>query len=197
MKRFLLDVIAPLRQTDAERADRPMHWLLAAAIVLPVAVFAHRRGDLLSPAHRRKRTTACSATSRTVYEHALKVLETIELSSRYLDEMLDDVTDEQIRANEAGFNRRLHALTDTLPQFADIWIIDADGHPVVSGTVFPIPRQMDLSDRDYFRAHKNNEVTGLYRRRCGHLARHQRSAASRASSRSAASASGRTAALPA
>ena len=28
--------------------------------------------------------------------------------------------------------------------------------------MFPIPRQLDLSDRDYFRAHKNNEVDGLY-----------------------------------
>ena len=39
MKHFLLDVIAPLRPTDAERADRPMHWLLAATIILPIAVF--------------------------------------------------------------------------------------------------------------------------------------------------------------
>src|SRR4029079_18474421 len=30
------------------------------------------------------------------------------------------------------------------------------------GTVFPIPRQLDLSDRDYFRAQKNNEAQGLY-----------------------------------
>jgi two-component system NtrC family sensor kinase len=80
MKQFLLDVIAPLRRTDAERADRPMHWLLAAVIVLPVAVF----------------------------------------------------------------------------------VAGADGHPLASGTVFPIPRQLDLSDRDYFRAHKNNEADGLY-----------------------------------
>ncbi len=90
------------------------------------------------------------------------MLETIELSSRYLDEVLENVTDDQIRDNEADFNRRIKALTDTLPQFADIWIVDADGHPLVSGTVFPIPRQLDLSDRDYFRAHKNDEVTGLY-----------------------------------
>ena len=161
MKQFLLDVVAPLRRTDAERADRPMHWLLAAVIVLPIAVLV--AGAAIS--YRQNVAEANDRLQRnlgTVYEHALKVIETIELSSRYLDQVLEDVTDEQIRANEADFNRRLKTLTDTLPQFADIWIVDAAGHPLASGTVFPIPRQLDLSDRDYFRAHRNDEVSGLY-----------------------------------
>ena len=98
----------------------------------------------------------------TVYEHALKVLETVELASRYLDEMLNDAADPDIRANEDAFHRRLKSITDILPQFADIWIVDANGRPVVSGTVFPIPRELNLSDRDYFRAQTNNEALGLY-----------------------------------
>ena len=161
MKQFLLDVIAPLRRTDAERADRPMHWLLAAVIVLPVAVFV--TGAAIS--YRQHAAEAQDRLQRnlgTVYEHAVKVLETIELASRYLDEVLENVTDDQIRSNEADFNRRIKTLTDTLPQFADIWIVDAGGHPLASGTVFPIPRQLDLSDRIYFRVHKNDEVSGLY-----------------------------------
>ena len=39
MKRFLLDVVAPLRRSDPDRAERPLHWLLAAAIVLPATLF--------------------------------------------------------------------------------------------------------------------------------------------------------------
>jgi len=161
MKQFLLDVVAPLRRKGAERADRPMHWLLAGVIVLPIAVFAI--GAVIS--YRQHFTEAQDRLQRnlgTVYEHAQKVLETIELSSLYLDEVLENVTDDQIRNNEADFNRRIKTLTDTLPQFADIWIVGADGHPLVSGTVFPIPRQLDLSDRDYFSAHRDNKVTGLY-----------------------------------
>ncbi|MEA2930285.1 MAG: hypothetical protein QOG38_2713, partial [Hyphomicrobiales bacterium] len=52
--------------------------------------------------------------------------------------------------------------TETMPQLADIWVIGADGHPLVSGTVYPMPRELDLSDRDYFRVHKNNEIQGVY-----------------------------------
>ncbi len=161
MKQFLLDVVAPLRRKGAERADRPMHWLLAGVILLPIAVFAI--GAVIS--YRQHFTEAQDRLQRnlgTVYEHAQKVLETIELSSLYLDEVLENVTDDQIRNNEADFNRRIKTLTDTLPQFADIWIVGADGHPLVSGTVFPIPRQLDLSDRDYFSALRDNKATGLY-----------------------------------
>ena len=160
MKQFLLDVIAPLRQTDAERADRPMHWLLAATIVLPLAVFV--AGAAIS--HRQHEGEAHDRLQRnlsTIYEHGLKVFETIDLTARYLDELLDDVTDDDMRRNEADYHRRLKALTDRLPQFADIWIIDAAGHPLVAGTVFPIP-QMDLSDREYFRVQKSGESEGLY-----------------------------------
>ena len=160
MKQFLLDVIARLRQTDAERADRPMRWLLAATIVLPLAVFA--TGATIS--YRQHEVEAQDRLQRnlsTIYEHGLKVLETVELTSHYLDELLDDVSDDQLRRDEAGYHRRLKALTDTLPQFADIWIIDAAGHPLVAGTVFPLP-QMDVSDRDYFRVQRNGAVNGLY-----------------------------------
>ena len=161
MKQFLLDVVAPLRREDAERADRPLHWLLAAVIVLPVAVFV-AGGAISYREHFSEAQDRLQRNLGTVYEHAVKVLETIELASRYLDEVFENVTDEQIRGNEAGFNRRIKTLTDTLPQFADIWIVDANGRPLVSGTVFPIPRQMDLSDRDYFAAHRDNQVGGFY-----------------------------------
>ena len=161
MKRFLLDVLTPLSRTDAQRAERPVHWLLAASIVLPVAVFA--AGAAISyHQHQAAARDRLQRNLATVYEHALKVFETIDVSARYVDELLLSVSDEQIRAAEGEYNMRLRTLTDMLPQLADVWVIDADGHPVVSGTVFPIPRQLDLSDRRYFRAHKNDEVEGLF-----------------------------------
>jgi two-component system NtrC family sensor kinase len=161
MKRFLQDIFVPTGAGRHGRAEWSLHWLLAASIVLPIAIFA--TGSAIS--YRQYEQDARDRLQRnlnTVHEHAVKVLETVELSSRYLDEFLQSTTDEEIRANEAGFNRRLKTLTDTLPQFADIWIVDANGRPLVSGTVFPIPRQLDLSDRDYFRAHTTNGSADLY-----------------------------------
>jgi two-component system NtrC family sensor kinase len=161
MKRFLRDVLTPGAAGDYGRAEWTLHWLLAAAIILPLLIFA----VAATISYRQHQVEAQDRLQRnlgTVYEHALKVMETVELATRYLDEMLNDAADPDIRANEETYHRRLKSLTDILPQFADIWIIDAEGRPVVSGTVFPIPRQLDLSDRDYFRAQKNNEAQGLY-----------------------------------
>ena len=161
MKRFLRDILTPTSAGEYGRSEWTLHWLLAATIVLPLIIF----GAAATISYRQNQIDAQDRLQRnlgTVYEHALKVLETVELASRYLDEMLNDAADPDIRANEDAFHRRLKSITDILPQFADIWIVDANGRPVVSGTVFPIPRELNLSDRDYFRAQTNNEALGLY-----------------------------------
>src|SRR3954447_21173576 len=161
MRRFVRDVFTPASGGEYGRAEWALHWLLAAALVLPLAVFAI--GSAVS--YRQHQAEARDRLQRdlgTAYEHALKVFETFEISARYIDELFQYVSDEQIRAFEGEYNAQLRTLTDTLPQLADIWIIDRDGRPLVSGTVYPIPKQLNLSDRAYFRVHKNNEVAGLY-----------------------------------
>jgi len=145
----------------AGRAEGPLRWLLVASIALPVAVFAI--GSAISyREHMMEARDRIERTLGSVHEHAQKVFETFDLSAHYLDLMLTGITDDQIRAAENDFHLRLKALTDTLPQLADLWVIDANGHPVVSGTVFPMPRTLDLSDRAYFSVHKTNQVEGVY-----------------------------------
>ena len=116
-------------------------------------MFVAGRHDLLPPASGRG-ADRLQRNLGTVYEHALKVFETVEIASRYLDEVLNDVADEQIRANEDDFQRAAASRSPTPCRSSPTsGSIDANGRPVVSGTVFPIPRQLDLSDRAYFRAH--------------------------------------------
>jgi two-component system NtrC family sensor kinase len=161
MKRFLSDVFGSSRSGDYGRAEWSVHWLLAASVVLPVAVFTV--GALISyRAHQEEARDRLQRNLGTVYEHALKVFETMDLSARYVDELLLNASDEQIRAFEMDYNAQLRILTDQLPQLADIWVIDAEGRPVVSGTVFPMPRDLNLTDRPYFSFHRGNEGQGLY-----------------------------------
>jgi two-component system, NtrC family, sensor kinase len=161
MKRFLRDVFTPTSAGEYGRAEWSLHWLLAASIALPLALFAVA-GGISYRQHQEDARDRLQRNLGTIYEHALKVFETIDISARYVDELLDNISDEQIRGSEGELNGRLRALTDMLPQLADIWVIDADGHPLVSGTVFPIPRDLDLSDRAYFRVHKQKQVEGLF-----------------------------------
>jgi two-component system NtrC family sensor kinase len=160
LPRFLAAVAGATRSPPAGRAEWPLRWLLAATIVLPLIGFAvaaiiSYRGHMADARDRLERTL------NSVHEHALKVFETIELTARYLDEMLSDVSDRDIRAAESIFHARLKGVIDTLPQLADVWIIDREGHPVVAGTVFPMP-PLNLADREYFQVHRENLVQGPF-----------------------------------
>ena len=144
----------------AGSATRPLRVLLFCAVVLPVVLYAtaatisyHQHFD--EARDRLRRNLAI------VHEHAQKVFETFEFASRYLDETTSTATDEQIRANEASHSERIRSMTVSMPQLRDLWIIGTDGYPLVSGTVFPMPR-IDLSDRNYFKVHHDNAVNGPY-----------------------------------
>ena len=134
--------------------------LLVASIVLPIVIFAVASAI----AYRQHFVDARDRLERDlgrITEHALKVFETFELSAIYLDELIAGVSDEKLRQNEKEYSNRLGTLTRSMPQLRDLWVIDANGFPVVAGTVYAMAR-IDLSDREYFRVHKNNEVKGLH-----------------------------------
>ena len=141
-------------------ATRPLRVLLVGSIVLPITLYAvaatvsyHQHFD--DARDRLRRNLAI------VHEHAQKVFETFEFASRYLDDIIDDATDQQIRANEAMYSERLRAMTVSMPQLRDLWIVGADGQPLVSGTVHPMPR-LDVSDRNYFKVHHDNPTNGPF-----------------------------------
>jgi two-component system, NtrC family, sensor kinase len=135
--------------------------LLGASIVLPLLVLAvggiiSYHQNYLDAEDRLQRTLG------TVTEHATKVFETFEITAIYVDQLIGDVSNEEIRLAEARYHDRLKRLTDTLPQLRDIFIIDPEGHPIVSGTIYPMSHAVDLSDRDFFRAVKSNDNAQPY-----------------------------------
>lgn len=144
---------------EMAHATRPLRLLVAASLLFPVAVFAIASAI----GYRQQFADATMRLERTldvVHEHATKVFETFELAARYTDQMVN-VPDAMIRANEREFNQRLKILTNAMPQLLDIWITGADGKPLVSGTVYPMP-DLDVNDREYFTALKDNPNLLLY-----------------------------------
>lgn len=72
------------------------------------------------------------------------------------DIVLDDIV-AYIRLRpelNAGFNERLRALADHLPQLSDVAVVDAAGD-VTHASVTPVPT-LNNADRDYFRYHRDN-----------------------------------------
>jgi two-component system NtrC family sensor kinase len=141
-------------------ATRPLRVLLVGSVILPVTLY----GIAAAVSYQQHLDEARDRLRRNlsiVHEHAQKVFETFEFAARYLDEITAGVSDDQIRTSEQSYSDRLRAMTASLPQLRDLWIIGADGYPLVSGTVYPMPR-IDLSDRDYFKAHREQLVNGPF-----------------------------------
>ena len=141
-------------------AARPLRILLVVSIVFPIALFTVAAA-ISYQQHFSEARDQLRRNLGIVHEHAQKVFETFEFASRYIDEITANASDEEIRANEAALSDRLRTITMSMPQLRDLWIVGADGYPLVSGTVYPMPR-IDLSDRDYFKVHHDNLASGAF-----------------------------------
>lgn len=94
-------------------------------------------------------------------EHSLKAIQTVERAISEVNEVLRGMSDEEIRASESDLFLRLKRTQQALPQMESIWAFDRDGHPLVSSTILPVPRDLDNSDRSYFRVQAETDA-GTY-----------------------------------
>jgi signal transduction histidine kinase/CheY-like chemotaxis protein len=123
------------------------------AVILPLlavglsAINAHDRH--FGEARRR-----LSDVVGVMHEHAVKVLETHDLLAMQVNALLGDLPDDAVREREQVFHGHLASLADRLAQVQDIWVLNADGRPLATARVHPAPRDVDLSDRRYFRVHR-------------------------------------------
>ena len=129
----------------------PLRAVAAASLIGPALLLAYGTWTQ----HRAVQQRTAERIERAldvIQEHTLKAFQTIERTVAETNEVLRGSSDEEIRTEEARLSQRLRRTQDALPQMQSIWAFDRDGHPLVSSTVQPVPRNLDNSDRDYFRA---------------------------------------------
>src|SRR5262249_19813252 len=144
----------------AGSAERPLRVLLVASVVFPIALFCVASWISYNE-HVADARDRLNRNLNRISEHATKVFETFELSALYIDELLSNVPDDEIRRKEAAYNAKLRAIATGLPQLRDLWVVGADGVTVVSGMIYPMPH-LDVSDRNYYLAQKNNDAQSTY-----------------------------------
>lgn len=138
----------------------PLQLLVFASLLGPALFFAYTAWE----DYRRIREHADERIERAldvVQEHSLKAFQTIERTMAETNEVLRDLTPEQILAEETRLQSRLRRTQDALPQIESIWVFDKTGRPLVSSTILPVPRDLDNSDRDYFKVQAEQD-TGTY-----------------------------------
>ena len=124
--------------------------LLAAAVIVPVTLFAgitwlDYRAAIADAHHDLERT------SEVASENAEKIM----FSQTQLAERVNDLTSsldaDAVWAAEKSLHDTMNGLVARLPHVASIMIASSRGRPLVSAEVFPVPREVDLHGRDYFR----------------------------------------------
>jgi two-component system NtrC family sensor kinase len=93
-------------------------------------------------------------------EHALKVFEAVERGIAEINEIIRDMSDEEIGTNQQKLHDRLERMVSSSPEMKSFWIFDRNGRALVSSLDYPAPA-VDFTDRDYFGAHVEHDI-GTY-----------------------------------
>jgi len=142
------------RNAAAFGAIRTLRVLLIGMIIVPLLLAAG--GGFFS--YRESYQEAAAALAEAVAvaeENTTKILDTHMLVAARIDDLLTGLTDPQLRAQEKTLHERIAQQLEGLPQVAAAWVIDADGHELVSARVFPVDRELDHSVREDFRELRN------------------------------------------
>lgn len=133
----------------------PLRLIAVLSLVLPAAVLALSIWQNWRSVHVQARERIQSSLD-VLHEQTQKSLQTVERSISETNEVLRGMSDEAIRAAESELYLRLKRTQQALPQIESIWAFDKNGHPLVSSTILPVPRNLNNSDRSYFRAQLNS-----------------------------------------
>ena len=149
---------SPATQRRPERLGAPVRilWLLlAAAVVVPIAIFvaaaAYDRARILEQSDRH-----LDQTTRLLEEHAAKVFETLDLVMGQVLLRIEGRDWASIHGDRQLFEE-LRTLQQTLPQVDGIFLVGPTGRTWMTTRMFPSPAG-DFSDRDYFTAQRDADA---------------------------------------
>lgn len=133
----------------------PLRLIAVLSLALPAGVLAFSIWQDWQSIHEQARERIQSSLD-VLHEQTQKSLQTVERSISETNEVLRGMSDEAIRASESALYVRLKRTQQALPQIESIWAFDKNGHPLVSSTILPVPRDLNNSDRSYFQAQLNS-----------------------------------------
>ena len=129
----------------------PLRLIAVLSLVGPGLIFAfatwETRRDIDARADQR-----IERALDVLQEHALKSLQTVERAISEINEVLRGLSDATIRGQESDIFLRFKRTQQALSQIESIWAFDKHGHPLVSSIVLPVPRELNVSDRSYFKS---------------------------------------------
>jgi two-component system NtrC family sensor kinase len=134
-----------------------LRLLLVATILVPLGL-GTVAGYLSYLNDYQHATTSAFEAVAVATENTTKVLDTHLLVAARISDLLGAMTDDQIHASEKPLHDRIAQQIAGLPEVAAAWVIDANGHELVSARVYPVNRDLDQAIREDFKAFRNSDV---------------------------------------
>jgi two-component system, NtrC family, sensor kinase len=142
--------------TAQRQSIRLLQAVLAAAVAVPALLFCFAAWQGYDD-HQRVAADQIERSRDVLNEHALKVFEAVERSIAEINEIIRDMPDQEISANQEKLHDRLERMVSSSPEVKSFWIFDRNGHTLVNSIGYPAP-VLDFADRDYFKAHVDRDV---------------------------------------
>jgi len=138
-----------------------MRLVTVLALLLPVLALVIVAGYLYRQAFEEARQDL-NAASRIAQEHALKMLETNEMLLARMLDLLGTADEAALLARAVELHQRLKLMAQELPQVQGLFLHGADGRSLGTSVVYPAPRHIDYSDREWFRAHRSGKGRSVF-----------------------------------
>ena len=142
--------------TAQRQSMRLLQTVLAAAVAVPAMLFCFAAWQ----SYHGDQKVAGDQIDRSrdvLTEHALKVFEAVERSLAEINEIIRDMPDEEISADQKKLHDRLERMIGSSPEVKSFWIFDRNGRTLVNSLGYPAPTT-NFSDRDYFNAHVERDI---------------------------------------
>ena len=140
-------------RSERRTALRQLRAFLHLAWVLPLAAFLIGAALLYGHAFDQAEL-AVGHGSRVAQEQALKLFETNSMLLQRMLDLVGDESDEAILNRGAELHERLKRMAAELPQVQGLFINGSDARALSNSLVYPPPRQIDYSDREFFAVHR-------------------------------------------
>jgi two-component system NtrC family sensor kinase len=128
-----------------------LRFLLVASVVLPVALFV-LAAWLNYRAAFAEAEQGVIRMSEVAHQHAAKVFDGQSQIVDRVSEIIRGLDAGAIRRSELPLHEAFARIVARLPQVQSVLLAGRDGHPLVSAGTYPVPADVDLAERDYFRA---------------------------------------------
>jgi signal transduction histidine kinase/CheY-like chemotaxis protein len=141
-----------------DAALRLQKMMLVASLVIPLTLFGYASWVAYwnAVAHADEQL---AASLNVISEHANKTFQAVDLIFTSVDAVLDDLTDEQIKASEQNLQGKLGKLDKATDSIGTILLADKDGKVLISSAVYPAASAGPaVADRDYFLAQKDRDA---------------------------------------